>query len=91
MALLALAISGLKANDGMLVAILAALPVVCTFMVCVWNHLNPKAAGVAPRSDSGDSWKLRGGEPPETFLDAHSRRISQVAARGVQVIPVRGG
>jgi hypothetical protein len=49
MAMLALSISRLKANDGMLVAILAALPVVCTFMDCVWNHLKPKAGVVAPR------------------------------------------
>ena len=42
MALLALVMSRLKANNGMLVAILAALPVVCTFMVCAWNHHKPK-------------------------------------------------
>jgi len=47
MALLALAIFRLKASDGLLVALLAALPVVCTFMICTWNHFKPKAGGVA--------------------------------------------
>jgi PAS domain S-box-containing protein len=54
MALLALAISRLKANDGMLVALLAALPVVCTFMVCVWNQLKPKAGAVAPKLSASE-------------------------------------
>jgi len=46
MTLLALAISRLKATDGMFVALLAALPVVCTFMVCVRDRLKPRAASV---------------------------------------------
>jgi PAS domain S-box-containing protein len=54
MALLALAISRLKANDGMLVALLAALPVVCTFVVCVWNHLKSKAGSVALKPSASE-------------------------------------
>ncbi len=47
MTLLALAISRLKTADGMLVALLAALPVGCTLMVCARNRRKPRAEAIA--------------------------------------------
>lgn len=49
LALLAMAITRLKASDRILVAILASLPAVCTFMICVGNHFRLKGQGAFTR------------------------------------------
>ncbi len=70
MALLALAISRLTAADGMLVALVAALPVACTYMACLWNRRKPgpsEGAGAVPSSAAGAP-----GSPSTMFLPAQS-------------------
>ncbi len=54
MTLLALAISRLKTADGMLVALLAALPVGCTLLVCARNRLKPRAEGIAHKPGASE-------------------------------------
>lgn len=64
MTILGVAVSRLKSDDAVRIALLALLPAAGTFMVCAWQYRKNSASGAATGSRAvAGAGNLRGGEP----------------------------